>query len=107
MSTPNTPLPHRPPERDTAEVPTAAAELQILLFPTDLGNEIGTVNQPQWSPGTAGWITQLTFAAFLMAGTLLVANLIHLRPAATVVIVLTELVTVFVIAQFRRSSRHK
>jgi len=105
VSTPNTPLPHPPPESETAEVPTAQAELQIVLLPTSIENR--NSDPAGGTGGTTGQIMRFTAVVILVTGTLFGARLAHLGPVITTVAVLTELVTALGLARFRRISRHK
>lgn len=104
MSTPNLPLPPPSPEPEIAEVPTAEAELQILLFPTSMEN--GT-SHPEGPTGSTGQITQFAAVVILMTSTLFGARLAHLSPAVTIVAALVELAAALGLAHFRTISRRK
>jgi hypothetical protein len=108
VSTPNIPLPYPPQEPETDEVPTAEAELQIILLPTSIENGTsGPAGPPGGPTGTTGQITQFAVVVILVTGTLFGARLADLGPAVTTVAVLAELIIVLGLAHFRRISRHK
>ena len=103
------PVPPQPPKPNSPDVPTARAELQVLLLPpavvlTDADSRInGPIRSSERLIRAASGLAHAALAVILVLGTLCLASPARLNPNMTTTLIVAELITVFGIALLHRA----
>jgi hypothetical protein len=101
------PVPPQPSKPSSADVPTARAELQLLLLPPadTEGETNGSTRPSDRLAGAAGGLGHAALAVVLVLGTLRLASPAHLNPIMTTSLIIAELITIVGMALLHRAPR--
>jgi hypothetical protein len=101
------PVPPQPPKPSSPDVPTARAELQLLLLPpADAEAETSSSIRPsERLAQAASGLGHAALAVVLVLGTLRLASPAHLNPIMTTSLIIAELITIVAMALLHRAPR--